>query len=442
MNIERKNLLPTSALQVLSDSEGRPIAPDKLELLEQIARRQSKGKEQASITDWLFENFWGNPYEPKHSKLIGYFINPAESHGCKDLLLKQFLAIVCEKEWSSTGAFRVETEGDGIGRIDLLITHQIEQRYAIIIENKVNGAVDQDNQLENYVEWVKSNRTLGYDRIHVLYMPLDDHKEPAAADLAAIQKKGVHYRKVTFKNHVRDWLDAALKAMGEGASATDAEVRRQMCVNLSHYRDLIDYLNRKEKELTMNNDIIEIIKKNPLSWEDAHRLAESATGLQRGIERILRGTLFEQVRDLLLEKKCQIRLDPSTSGSFDRFDARFEEHQNITLLVELPTYPNCPVLCLGFADSSGFSPTNLWIGYRKGSMDFVDLPKSERVEKELESCIDSLRGSHQPEIWGPGKERWVYCADVKFSDLEDGGAATRLAHKLAEMRDCLQRALP
>ena len=51
-------------------------------------------KVQRSITDWPFMHFWENPYEPSHSKLLGYFINPDEAHGCGGFLLGKLLEIL------------------------------------------------------------------------------------------------------------------------------------------------------------------------------------------------------------------------------------------------------------------------------------------------------------------------------------------------------------
>ena len=45
-------------------------------LLEDVARTVEEGNFKRSITDWPFEHFWGNPYEPRHSKLLRYFIDP------------------------------------------------------------------------------------------------------------------------------------------------------------------------------------------------------------------------------------------------------------------------------------------------------------------------------------------------------------------------------
>ena len=61
-------------------------------------------------------------------------------------------------------------------RIDLWIRDK-ESSYAIILENKIKGAVDQDAQLARYIQ---STRQSGFkdENIYVIYLPSDEH-EPA-----------------------------------------------------------------------------------------------------------------------------------------------------------------------------------------------------------------------------------------------------------------------
>ena len=72
---------------------------------------------------------------------------------------------------------KVEKEkGDKEGRIDILIIFNEKKdssKKAIIIENKINNAVDQDNQLEKYYNWCVRE---GYKVVSILYASLDGYK--------------------------------------------------------------------------------------------------------------------------------------------------------------------------------------------------------------------------------------------------------------------------
>jgi hypothetical protein len=93
-------------------------------------------------------------------------------------------------------------------RIDILILDGKD--YAIIIENKINGALDQPNQLANYI-----NKMLdaGYasKHIYVIYIPKEDGKEPVPQSWTCNNKS--YYDefegrfKIISKNELLQWLE-------------------------------------------------------------------------------------------------------------------------------------------------------------------------------------------------------------------------------------------
>ncbi len=83
--------------------------------------------------------------ETKHSFLLAKFLNPYSEHGQHNLFLKTFLKkLKIEKPEFGNWIVTAET-----GRIDVLIK-RIEPHTVIVIENKSNCAVDQENQLYRY----------------------------------------------------------------------------------------------------------------------------------------------------------------------------------------------------------------------------------------------------------------------------------------------------
>ena len=80
-----------------------------------------------------------------HSKILGDFLSPIGVHGQGNFFLKRFL----EKlgiENPSQGTWRVSVER---GNIDILLKRNCPKSI-IVIENKSNWAVDQNNQLYRY----------------------------------------------------------------------------------------------------------------------------------------------------------------------------------------------------------------------------------------------------------------------------------------------------
>ncbi len=121
--------------------------------------------------------------ETKHSELLGYLLKPWEAHGYGDVFLVSFLHMLGVAE-PERGKWSVTVEK---GRIDLLLMRD-DPKSVVIIENKSNNAVDQQNQLYRYWHRVIHQNChipfADYEseavRAHfkIIYMPSGVHKEP------------------------------------------------------------------------------------------------------------------------------------------------------------------------------------------------------------------------------------------------------------------------
>lgn len=105
-------------------------------------------------------------------------------------------------------------------RIDLLIEGK---DYAIIIENKVYGAVDQDRQLERYLD-VCMGRGMAPEKLYVLYLTKDGSKKVAEGSLTAkaMEVLGIssetqgRFAEINFKEDILRWLrESILLCEGE-----------------------------------------------------------------------------------------------------------------------------------------------------------------------------------------------------------------------------------
>lgn len=90
-------------------------------------------------------------------------------------------------------------------RIDATI---LDHDYAVIIENKIHNAVDQEEQLKRYVEVVESQ---GYKReqIYVLYLTRWGNKTPTLSSLPDDLRAGLgsRYKEISFRSDVLPWLE-------------------------------------------------------------------------------------------------------------------------------------------------------------------------------------------------------------------------------------------
>jgi hypothetical protein len=88
-------------------------------------------------------------------------------------------------------------------RIDLLIR---DRDYSIIIENKINGAVDQDEQLQRYVDKLKTAKVVE-DHIYILYLTAEGGSPSESSFPEALRKRFcLRYREINFRYDVYRFL--------------------------------------------------------------------------------------------------------------------------------------------------------------------------------------------------------------------------------------------
>jgi|GEM_PF-494796 len=164
--------------------------------------------------------------ETLHSRLIVKLLNPKSEHGQEKLFLKEFLRLL-EIDEPDKGEWRITAE---TGRIDILLKRD-NPESVIIVENKSNGAIDQQNQLYRY--WHKeiylktkevdsSFYETNRNRYRIIYMPPDLFKYPDIHSLQKPQdenwsklielpdKMPIEYEIRPFNDFVVQWLNKCL----------------------------------------------------------------------------------------------------------------------------------------------------------------------------------------------------------------------------------------
>ena len=137
--------------------------------IERIEReRQNNGFNLFTISSYnsYLENF--------HSDVIALLLSPKERHLQKEKFFKLFLSFLKEKynaiiDENNYQNYEVLREK---GRIDIWIKDKISKR-CIIIENKINDAVDMPNQIERYYDYASKK---GYLVDSIVYLTLKGKK--------------------------------------------------------------------------------------------------------------------------------------------------------------------------------------------------------------------------------------------------------------------------
>ncbi len=189
-----------SVLQNKSDAEHRSIQ-SALDLAEGVAGTIAKNKHLVPYHLNLIDELHVN--ENGHSRILYKLLEYRNPNGDYIFLksLLKYISINCEA-FEKICVTNPEITQE-LCRIDLWVR---DKDYAIILENKVYNATDQEAQLARYIECTQSN---GYplDKIFVVYMPQKDDKDPVDDSWGEYKEAfASRYVKFSFRDGVLPWL--------------------------------------------------------------------------------------------------------------------------------------------------------------------------------------------------------------------------------------------
>jgi len=153
--------------------------------------------------------------ENLHSKLLAGLLNPKENHGLGSLCLETFIQqIDVNFDVKFIDSVCITTEYNIHGRfIDIFIEWKDDdnKKHAIIIENKLHDAPDQENQLNDYFEGICKK---DYSVEKVIYMPYNkSYKSYKNTDSTAeVRNKCVDFD----AEDIVKWLDETISNAQKG----------------------------------------------------------------------------------------------------------------------------------------------------------------------------------------------------------------------------------
>ena len=128
--------------------------------------------------------------ENAHSRILRMLLQ--YDNGKKEYpILRKFLEIPNLKKVFGNTDFKSPIFRNEQERIDVLIEEP--RSFAIIIENKIKGAPDQERQLERYIESVNGHR-VPYDNIYAIYLTDSGGKEVSDLSFTDVAKKRLGYK--------------------------------------------------------------------------------------------------------------------------------------------------------------------------------------------------------------------------------------------------------
>lgn len=227
----------------------------------------------------LYEN--SNNNENWHSRVLRVFFEYRD--GNEYPILCSFINLIKEKAYypllniPQRESIKCSNEKE---HIDLLI--EIGNKNAIIVENKINWAVDQDGQIERYVDVVRNNPQLDESKIYVIYLTADGSKNVEDYSLTTKAKewlKGTqldescHFLPLNYANDILPWLEKEVLP----------NIKVKSNVLLSSVTLYVDFLKarflRNESEQAITKKLIEKMEQEHITMnnlEDAFITQEQA----------------------------------------------------------------------------------------------------------------------------------------------------------------------
>lgn len=194
--------------------------------------------------------------EVTHSKILKNLLSPGNNHGYKNALIDSFLKEIGVDNFDAKLITNliIYTEFGIDGRfIDLLITWKDDNgKKAVIVENKLNYASDQKDQLNDYYDSVSRI----YQVEKVVYMPISPYHSAKDTDTRSdVLAKTIDFSIV----RLIGWLNTCIEKMAN----------LEQIHHLISYRDLLKIMYNNHYKLMKADEI-----QAKLSQEDIGKLIE------------------------------------------------------------------------------------------------------------------------------------------------------------------------
>ena len=232
-----------------------------------------------------------------HSDFMAMLLDPSSPHHEGELFLQGFIEMInlalkekessmeINKDWYGpyTQVFREK------GKIDILIKGS---KHLVIVENKINNAVDMDRQLPKYVDYVKgkySDCTLDA----IVYLPLDENKEPDRStwhpgDEELVNDKLVIIPAYTTNgkiNIVGNWLTQCYESCNDPNTKPVLNQYIELVKILKDNMDTDD-INKLAREFEDNPDYVSTYRSLSEMWEELcqQKQTELVERINKGIK--------------------------------------------------------------------------------------------------------------------------------------------------------------
>lgn len=287
------------------------------EIIDEFSKFVNEKQQSIPYNFNILDEQCGYIVENSHTNILMKLLGYKNYHGY-EFLSKFFDYIGWHLKVDSTKGIKIVTEKSiaGGGRIDGYILQ--EGNFAIIIENKINGAGNQPEQIQRYVEDVIKERR---EDIWVVYLTKDGQKNPDKASLKCMRKYGIisstpkenesddsdiegpRYAALNYNEHILPWLKDVIQP---------CVMQKEVVLNTG----LIQYIDFLEGFLGIRKSDAELMEKYKNKLKELLNLEiQKTTGNYKNYYQIL-----DQVKGDLKEVKNLEKADEDLQRIFNIID--------------------------------------------------------------------------------------------------------------------------
>lgn len=240
------------------------------DIFKDIDERLQEIKNEIALNSFnLFTLSSYNSYlENFHSDIIAMLLNPSERHNQSNFFLNSFLEFLISLNIKvNKNDYKISEVTREKGNIDIWIKDSFSKK-SIIIENKINDATDQKNQLKKYYEYAKKS---GFNVDAIIYLTLNGNKNAPITDIPELNSKVVNISAFTNSSDdlVNGWLAKSYDNLQEEDSRSF----------IFQYSKLIKHLSQIGMDKQIKDDFYSVIKDG-----DGFQKVKAITELTNGLE--------------------------------------------------------------------------------------------------------------------------------------------------------------
>ena len=384
------------------------------EKLKQIALRlyELTRVEQNSKTNILYEN--SNNNENWHSRILRMLLEYHEDGSYP--FLDSFIKLINE----SANLSIKPTKRDGCvakvlcynewEHIDTLVKIDND---AIIIENKIYWAVDQDKQIERYIESVKLDYSVKNSGIYVIYLTSDGTKIVAPYSYTEKAKEQLgkqHFIPLNYKNDILPWLKNIMLEI----KPKDELLYSSILLYANYIEEMF-----KQENNQISNVMLNEMEKNNIDTSSLEKCFELVSGTSALLEE-LNKIKEERIRECA-ESRVENPLRDYLKGLDNNLSLNKAEFRlgYFTIEIEHQTWEKC------------YIHLGIWQYKNYGGLAYKDPnnPLDQETIKELNDKFSGWKGDKNEPFWVYfdneykdyySLESWKKIEDGKFETYIEG----------------------